>query len=123
MAWEKSSEGLIEAFHEALSDDGIERRKMFNFSCAFVTGNMFTGLHQRDMIVRLPEDARAELLEMPGASRFEPMAGRVMREHVAVPRAMHDDAGTLAAWVTRSYEFARALPVKEPKKRARKKKA
>jgi len=26
MAWEKSSEGLIEAFHEALPDDGIERR-------------------------------------------------------------------------------------------------
>jgi hypothetical protein len=61
MAWEKSPESLIEAFHEALPDDDrIERRKLFGFPCAFVNGNMFTGLHQRDMIVRLPEDARAE---------------------------------------------------------------
>jgi TfoX/Sxy family transcriptional regulator of competence genes len=124
MAWVKSSESLIEAFHEALpDDDGIERRKMFGFPCAFANGKMFTGLHQRDMIIRLPEDARAELLEMPGASRFELMAGRVMREYVAVPHAMQRDAETLAAWVARSYEFALSLPVKEPKKRARKKKA
>ena len=124
MAWEKSSESLIEAFFEALPDDGrVERRKMFGFPCAFVNGNMFTGLHQKDMIVRLPEDARAALLEMPGAGLFEPMAGRVMREYVAVPRAMQGDPEALAAWVAKSYEFAKALPVKIPKKRARKKKA
>ena len=88
MAWEKSSERLIEAFYAAVPDDDrVERRKMFGFACAFVNGNMFTGLHQRDMIVRLPEDGRAELLEMPGTNLFEPMAGRVMREYVAVPHA------------------------------------
>ena len=124
MAWEKSSENLIEAFYEALPDDErVERRKMFGYPCAFVNGNMFTGLHQKDLIVRLPEDARAELLEVPGTSLFEPMAGRVMREYVAVPRTMHDDANALAAWVARSYAFAEALPVKVPKMRARKKKA
>ena len=96
---------------------------MFGFPCAFVNGNMFTGLHQRDMIVRLPEDARAELFEVPGASRFEPMAGRVMREYVAVPHPTQSDAELLAAWVARSFEFARSLPVKKPKKRARMKKA
>ena len=43
MAWVKSSESLIEAFHEALpDDDGIERRKMFGFPCAFANGKMFT---------------------------------------------------------------------------------
>ena len=96
---------------------------MFGFPCAFVNGNMFTGLHQRDIIVRFPEDTRAELLEVPGANRFEPMAGRVMREYVAVPHAMQDDAETLASWVARSFEFALTLPVKVPKKRVRKKKA
>jgi len=124
MAWEKSSEKLIEAFYQALPDDErVERRKMFGYPCAFVNGNMFTGLHQKDLIVRLPEATRAELLELPGTSLFEPMEGRVMREYVAVPRAMHDDIEALAAWVSRSYEFAVALPVKVPKKRARKKRA
>jgi len=133
MAWEKSSESLIEAFYQALPDDErVERRKMFGFPCAFVNGNMFTGLHQKDLIVRLPEAARAELLELPGTSLFEPMAGRVMREYVAVPRAMQGDAEFLSAqgdaeflsaWVEKSYEFAKALPVKVPKKRTRKKKA
>ena len=124
MAWEMSSESLIEAFYQALPDDErIERRKMFGFPCAFVNGNMFTGLHQKDLIVRLPEATRAELLELPGTSLFEPMAGRVMREYVAVPRAMQGDAEFLAAWVEKSYEFAKALPVKVPKKRTRKKKA
>jgi TfoX/Sxy family transcriptional regulator of competence genes len=123
MAWEKSSERLIEIFCDALpGDDGVERRKMFGYPCAFVNGNMFTGLHQQDLIVRLPEDARAELLAVPGARQFEPMAGRVMREYVAVPRAMHDDAETLSGWIAKSYAFASALPVKVPKERKRKKK-
>jgi hypothetical protein len=40
---------------------------------------------------------------------------------VSMPQAMQRDAGILAEWVTRSYEFARSLPLKEPKKRAKKK--
>ena len=53
MAWRKSSPELIAAFDAALPDDRrVQRRKMFGYPCAFTGGNMFTGLHQENLIVR-----------------------------------------------------------------------
>ncbi len=56
MAWEKPSETLIEHFGRWLPDDSnVERRKMFGCPCAFVNGNMFAGVHEQNLIVRLSE--------------------------------------------------------------------
>jgi hypothetical protein len=46
---------------------------------------MFVGLFQDDMILRLSETRRVEVLKIDGAKIFEPMPGRPMREYVAVP--------------------------------------
>lgn len=124
MAWKKSSEDLIERFYAALPDDHrVERRKMFGYPCAFVNGNMFTGLHQDDMIVRLPEARRAELLEREGARPFEPMKGRVMKEYVALPPDVIAESTAMAARVMEAFEFAAAMAPKEKKPRKKKAKA
>ena len=121
MAWEKSSEDLVERFYAALpDDDGVERRKMFGYPCAFVNGNMFTGLHEQNLIVRLPEERR-EALFAEGAKVFAPMQGRVMKEYVALAPDVIAEPEALSARLAESFSFVSAMPVK--KKKPRKKKA
>lgn len=116
MPWKKSSEKLIATFHAALpSEELAERRKMFGYPCAFVEGQMFTGLHEERMIVRLAEKERAELLRVPGARIFDPMPGRVMKQYVVVPPQVLADAALLRRWVAKAFEYAASLPAKARK--------
>ena len=100
MAWEKSPPELLETFEAVLpASDRVERRKMFGYPNAFVQGNMFVALHERNLIVRLSEEKREELLKLSGAKKFEPMAGRVMQEYVAITPVMQKDLEKLKEWV------------------------
>jgi TfoX/Sxy family transcriptional regulator of competence genes len=121
MKWRKAPEELVNAFLEALPDDRrVERRKMFGYPCAFVNGNMFTGLHQENLIVRLAEEERQKLVDQQGAQIFEPMPGRPMKEYVSLPDDILGDVRELRAWMWRSLEYAAALPPKRAKKAASK---
>ena len=75
------------------------------------------GLHQEDLILRLSADDREKAQAEFGAGPFEPMAGRPMREYVAMPTSVLSDRAALLAWVERSIAFAESLPVKEKKPR------
>jgi TfoX/Sxy family transcriptional regulator of competence genes len=111
----------MEAFDAALPDDSlVQRRKMFGYPCAFVSGNMFAGVHQANIVVRLPEARRGELIAA-GAQQFEPMPGRPMREYVVVPDETVADATTLSSWLEEAFRFGASLPVKEAKPRRTKK--
>ena len=122
MDWQKSPESLVQTFAEALPEaPTVERRRMFGFPAAFAGGNMFAGLHGNDVLVRLPEDARATLLSEPGAHLFEPMAGRPMREYVVLPPSVVADLAALREWLDRGFQFASAMPPKEKTKPAEKK--
>ncbi len=114
---EKAPPELVERFSR-VSPGGpeAEARKMFGFPACFLRGNMFMGLHQRNMILRLSPEHRAELIGAGGA-QFEPMPGRPMKEYVTVPEAVLADDEALRAWVTRAYEFALSLTPKAPKSR------
>jgi len=110
MNWRKSPEALVATFQAALPGDGsAERRQMFGYPAAFVNGRMATGLHQEDLIVRLPEARRRTLLEQPGARTFEPMPGRPMKEYVIVPPAVVDDAAKLRAWIREAIAYTASL--------------
>ncbi len=122
MAWRKSPQSLIDLFYEVLPDDPrIERRKMFGYPCAFLNGNMFTGLHQENFIVRLSEDDRQLANAQFNAQPFDPMKGRPMREYIALPEEIMADETAVKDWVKRSLSFAGALPPKEKKARKTKK--
>ena len=114
-SWSKSPEALVALFEEVFPGPPAVARKMFGFPAGFVNGNMFMGLHQADLIVRLPADQRAELLAQEGAHIFEPMAGRPMAEYVAVPPGMLVQPATLEPWVARALEYGASLPPKAPK--------
>ena len=121
MPWKKPSEAIVATFTAALPDDpATVRRQMFGYPCAFTRGNMFSGLHQERLIVRLPEDARREVAALGGAP-FEPMPGRPMKEYMVLPAAVLSDPEALRGWVARAFAFARSLAPKAAKKAAAKK--
>jgi len=114
MKWRKPSDELIKLFEKITPVPPATAKKMFGFPAAFVNGNMFMGLHQEDMILRLPEGPRAELLKM-NARIFEPMTGRPMREYVIVPPSLLRDRNKLTSWVQKALEYGTSLPPKGKK--------
>src|SRR3990172_802017 len=87
--WRPVPDKLKQVFEKAIqSFPEAEPRKVFGYPAAVVNGHMFAGLHQADLILRLSEADRANLLKCPGAKLFEPMPGRPMREYVVVPPAI-----------------------------------
>jgi len=105
-------------FDSVLPDDPrVERKQMFGMPAAFAGGNLFAGLFESSMMLRLPADKRAEFLALPGASEFSPMPGRPMKEYVAVPETMLAERENLKAWIEASFEYANGMVAKEPKPR------
>ena len=114
--WRKSSPELVDRFHEAVAGiDGVEVRKMFGYPAAFIAGNLTAGLHQENVMMRLP-DAERERRIAEGWSLFEPMPGRPMREYVAMPPEVAADVDAMRRWIKRAAAHVRTLPPKAPKK-------
>jgi TfoX/Sxy family transcriptional regulator of competence genes len=114
--WKPAPREAVAAFETSTSGlSGVEAKKMFGYSCVFVEGNMFAGLHEAGMVLRLPGEQRAEFLRLKGASQFEPMPGRVMREYVVVPSVLLNAQTQLRVWVEKSLAYVSSLPAK-PKK-------
>jgi TfoX/Sxy family transcriptional regulator of competence genes len=115
MNLQKPSPDLANLFNSVLPDDPtVERRKMFGFPAAFVNGNLFASAHQTQVVVRLPDDAYATLLALPGASPFEPMPGRSMRGYAVLPESMQTHLDELREWMNLSFEWVAKLPPKKP---------
>jgi len=103
------------AFFDSLVPDapGVQSRPMFGNRAAFVNGNMFLAPFGPDVAVRLSGEDRAELLRQKGASGFEPMPGRPMKEYVVLPAAWRTSPKKAKDWVERSFAWARELPPKK----------
>jgi TfoX/Sxy family transcriptional regulator of competence genes len=116
MSMPKADEATRAYFHSLLPEDPrVSVRPMFGNLAGFVNGHMFTGIFGESVFVRLPEEARTELLAIPDAELFEPMAGRPMREYVTFPVAWREDQEQARAWVQRSLDWAGEFPLKEAK--------
>jgi TfoX/Sxy family transcriptional regulator of competence genes len=114
--WKPAPREAVAAFDAATSGlAGVEPRKMFGYSCVFAKGNMFAGLHEAGMVLRLPDEERAEFLRLKGSEQFEPMPGRVMREYVVVPRVLLNAPEQLREWVEKSLAYVSSLPAKAKK--------
>ena len=89
-----------------------EQRKMFGYPCAFVHGQMFIGIFQDRLMLRLSDGDRAKFLRLPGAKPFEAMPGRVMKEYVEMPPEIVASEAKLKRWVKRGLAYAQTLPPK-----------
>lgn len=113
--WEKPDPALVARFDACLPPaPGVDRRQMFGCPCAFTGGNMFAGLHEQRLILRLPEARRRQLLAQGTATPFAPM-GRAMHEYVAVADALARPQDDIAALLEEARAFAGSLPPKAAK--------
>ena len=97
------------------TDPRVTVRPMFGNESAFVNGNMFFGLFGNDLFVRLSDEDSKELLARKGASRLEPMKGRLMKEYIVLPKAWCNKPDTLCSWISRSLNWTCQLPAKKSK--------
>jgi len=112
--WKKSSDAIKATFENSLpSDKKVERKQMFGMPCAFVNGNMFCGVFQETIMVRLNEDTRNYWIEKNKAKLFEPMRGRPMKEYIEVPASVLKDASKLKALIQESFDYSITLKPKE----------
>src|SRR5215468_1199035 len=111
--WKPASEEWVRVF--TIAADAIpeaEQRKMFGYPAAFVNGNMFAGLHEAGLVLRLPEKERGEFLKLGGARPFEPMPGRPMREYVVAPQDLASKPAEVQSWLRKAFAYGASLPAK-----------
>ena len=114
--FEKAAPELIARFAEALDRNAapdITRRQMFGYPCAWIGGNMLSGLFAQDWWVHVAEQDREALLALPGAHQLEVMPGRAMGRYVVMPPDVVADDGRVDAWLAKAVAFTRSLPPKK----------
>ncbi|HJW21665.1 MAG TPA: TfoX/Sxy family protein [Candidatus Limnocylindrales bacterium] len=114
-SFEKSPPALIEHFATALARHAapdITQKKMFGYPCAWIAGNMATGLFASEWWVRVSEPDREALLALPGAHPFQVMPGRDMGRYVVLPSDVVANEARLDDWLARALAFTRSLPPK-----------
>jgi len=121
--WDKPNERLVRLLDEIVAtlefDAPVDYRPMFGCPAYFTGGNLFAGVWQQTMMLRLSEDERAEVTAA-GGRPFEPMPGRAMKEYVALPPDMMADRNVARLWVRKAAAYAASLPPKEKKPRKKK---
>lgn len=108
----KSSPEIVERFRAAMERLGapdIVQRQMFGYPCAWINGNMLTGLFADEWWVRLSEPDRDALLALPGAHPFEVMPGRSMGRYVVLPAEVAARTDDLDAWLAKAIDFTRSM--------------
>lgn len=114
--FDKTSPEIVERFGAALARvaaPDVTLRKMFGYPCAWIAGNMTTGLFADEWWVRVSEPDRERLLAMPGGHPFEVMPGRSMGRYVVLPASVLADDAELDAWLARAITFTRTVPPKK----------
>ena len=114
--FEKSSPELVARFETVVGRNAapdVTRRQMFGYPCAWIGGNMLTGLFAQDWWVHLAEPDREALLALPGAHQLEVMPGRAMGRYVVLPPDVAGDDRAVDAWLVKSIAFTRSLPPKK----------
>jgi hypothetical protein len=120
--WKRSDPTVAERFDKALPDDPlVERKQMFGYPACFVNGNYFAGLHEDNVVLRLP-GIKDRVSALSAAAVFDPLrTGKGMKDWWVVPADVAADPARLASLLRETLAGVAGLPPKV--KKARKKKA
>ena len=118
--FEKSSPELVARFGEVLDRVGspdVARKPMFGYPCAWVNGNMATGLFAQSWWVRLAPERLESVIASGEGRPFSVMPGREMKGYAALPESTVGDDAQIDAWVREALEYTATMPAKESKPR------
>ena len=118
MKWKKPSPELGKLLEAALLGFTCDRRMMFGAPVFMINRNMFAGVHEDHIFIRLPEADRKDIMKkFPDAKPFEPLKGRIMKEYIVVPSGLYENKGTFREWLKKGHAFAVSLPMKASKRK------
>lgn len=113
--FQKSSPELVERFNAAVeraARPDITRRQMFGYPCAWIGGNMATGLFAESWWVRLAPDRLAAAIASGEATTFEVMPGRAMKGYAVMPERVTEDKDAVDRWLAEAFDYTATLPPK-----------
>ena len=111
--FEKSPPKLVARFGATLdrvARPDTTRRPMFGYPCAWVGGNMASGLFSTSWWVRLPPDRLTAVMASGEGRPFEVMPGRGMKGYAAMSDAILGDEALVEAWVREALDYTATLP-------------
>ena len=120
MKWIKATDGLKAHIENLMQAVECEKRPMFGYPAYFINKNMFAGLFQDKLFLRLSPDQVRSLGTSHPITSLEPMPGRPMKDYFVIPEELHMNARKMAEVVNGAADYCRTLPakVKKPKKKA-----
>jgi TfoX/Sxy family transcriptional regulator of competence genes len=109
--WQKSPQELVDLMTERMKGVRCDYRKMFGYLAYFIDGNMFTGLFEEQVFLRLSNKDQSKFTEeYSNAKHFEPVEGRKMKNYIVVPKEVYSSEEAFKHWLARSLEYTRTLP-------------
>jgi TfoX/Sxy family transcriptional regulator of competence genes len=117
MSWDRPSEDLLRLLEDNLQGVECEKKKMFGQYAFFMNGNMFCGVHESNLFLRMAhKDLEEAMSRYPELRKFEPRKGMAMKEYVQANPEFVEDVERFRRLLKQSVEYASELP---PKKRSR----
>lgn len=116
MPWKKANKDLIKLLEETVPLYKCDMKAMFGSPTFFINGNMFAGVHEDTVILRLSEEDRKQIQSLHAEVKpFTPMQGHIMKEYMALPQSFCSKREIFRDWLKHSYQYATTLPPKKPK--------
>jgi TfoX/Sxy family transcriptional regulator of competence genes len=96
---------------ELLRRDGLSERKMFGGLCLMLYGNMFAGIINDELMLRVGPENSDELLARPGARPMD-FTGKPMKGYLYVEPSAFATPDALKGWLGHALSFVETLPPK-----------
>ncbi|HVP19598.1 MAG TPA: TfoX/Sxy family protein [Spirochaetia bacterium] len=111
MKWVKAPEELKVTIEKLMQGIECEKRPMFGYPAFFINKNMFAGLFQDKVFLRLSPDQVTSLRRVdPSLSALEPMPGRPMKDYFVIAESLYRDESRFRKIAAEAADYARTLP-------------
>jgi TfoX/Sxy family transcriptional regulator of competence genes len=116
MKWIKAPEELKTFIQSLMQSVDCEKRPMFGYPAFFINKNMFAGLFQDKLFLRISPDQYAILKErFPSIANLEPMPGRPMKDYFVIPEKLYRDTRMMPRVVQECAAYCEGLAPKAAK--------
>jgi TfoX/Sxy family transcriptional regulator of competence genes len=121
MKWIKAPDELKALIEELMAPIDCDKRPMFGYPAYFIHGNMFAGLFQDKLFVRLSPSQLAAFGKSVPIRNLEPMPGRPMKDYYVIPEPLYTDRKKMPRLLEDAAAWCLTLPPKTPKPKKPKK--